>query len=76
MLLKTLVMLSALFLTTACSWCEIEVEKIKTVEIKVPQKCIVPKPQGCKWDNIPAHEVPVKLLECIIELKKNTEVCQ
>ena len=50
---------------------------IETVrEVHIPQKCIVPAPTGCKWQDALDSEVGIKMLECIIELKQNIRVCQ
>ena len=78
MLVKTSIMLLSLLVMTSCSWCEREViVKVKVpYKVHVPQKCLVPEPLGCNWSNVEDYEVPVKMAECIIELKKNSEVCQ
>ncbi len=78
MLIKTLIMLFSVLTLTSCSWCqkEVFVDRKVPYNVYVPQKCIVPPPEGCDWSQSPQHEVSLKLLECIIELKENTKVCQ
>ena len=62
---------------SGCSWCEkvVEVEVDRPVYIDVPVRCTIPD-VNCSWSGIPTHEVPVKLMECIVELKRASEVCQ
>ena len=46
----------------------------KPYEVKVPVKCIVPD-ANCTFDRETDTEVISSLLECIIEMKRNQEVC-
>ena len=46
----------------------------KPYEVKIPVKCIVPKTQ-CDFNRTSYTEVISSMLECIIKLKRNSEVC-
>ena len=79
---KLLMMLLNLLIITifldGCSWCtEIEYrDRIEIVEKKVMVKCETPEPKHCNWSNGSTAEVPVKMLECIIEQKKLLGKCK
>ena len=47
----------------------------KPYEVKVPMKCIV-KDANCSFDKKTDTEVISSLLECIIDMKHNQEVCK
>jgi len=47
----------------------------KPVEVLVPTKCIVPD-VNCSFDRNTSTEVISSLLECIIDLKKASEICK
>ena len=46
----------------------------KPYEVKVPVKCIVPKTE-CDFNRKTDTEVIAAMMECIINLIKNSEVC-
>lgn len=46
----------------------------KVVKVKVPVRCIVPK-VTCDFSG-KGYEPTVRLLECIVKLKKSIKVCQ
>jgi len=77
-MLKVLWILSALLITiTFSGCCKKEIKYVdKEVIVNVPQKCIVPEPIGCKWKDATLLEKPIRMMECIIELKKNSKVCK
>jgi len=69
-------MLFLLSSLTACSSCEKEVVYVKKpVEVLVPTKCVVPD-VNCSFNRNTHTEVISSLLECIIDLKKASEVCK
>ena len=71
----SLIVLSILTLT-ACSKCEPKiVYRDRPYEVKVPIKCVVPKTE-CDFNRTTNTEVISSLLECIIELKNNSEMCK
>jgi len=47
----------------------------KPYEVKVPVKCIVPD-ANCSFDRNTSTGVISSLLECIIKMKRNEEVCK
>ena len=72
-MLATLLMLSALLLTSCCK--EPEVKYIdKPYEVKVPVVCDIPDVH-CDFNKTTQTEVVASLMECIIEQKKAMEVC-
>ena len=77
MLRQILLMLSVLLISMTFNGCckpEI-IEVDKPIEVKVPIKCTVPD-VNCSWSNVPTHEVPIKMMECIVNLKQARKVCQ
>jgi len=60
----------------ACSECKPQVKYVdKPYEVKVPVKCIV-SDANCSFDRNTSTEVIASLLECIIDMKRNEEVCK
>ncbi|MEN4053763.1 hypothetical protein [Sulfurimonas sp. NWX79] len=47
----------------------------KPYEVKIPVKCVVPD-ANCSFDRNTSTEVISSLLECIIDMKRNEEVCK
>jgi len=47
----------------------------KPYEVKVPVKCVVPD-ANCSFDRNTSTGVISSLLECIIKMKRNEEVCK
>lgn len=71
-LLITLIPLSLLI--TGC--CKPTIEYVNVpYEVKVPTKCIVPESE-CNFDRQTRTEVVNSLLECVVDLKRNSEVCR
>ena len=69
-------MVFALLTLTNCSTCKPERVYIdKPIEVKIPIKCIVPNAQ-CDFNKTTDTEVITSLLTCIINMKKNEEVCK
>ena len=61
---------------TACSQNKPVVKYVdKPYEVKVPVKCIVPD-TNCSFNRKTDTEVISSLLECIIKMKRNEEVCK
>ena len=61
-------------LITAC--CKPQVEYINVpYEVKVPTKCIVPDTE-CNFNKDTRTEVLNAMLECIVNQKRNSEVCK
>ena len=75
--LSMLLVTSALMTFSGCSWCEkiVEVEIDRPVYIDVPVSCTIPD-TNCSWTGVPTHEVSIKLMECIVNLKRASEVCK
>ena len=70
-----LLIASSLLIFQACS-CTPEVKYINTpYEVKVPVKCVVPDAH-CDFNRTADTEVINSLVECIIDIKKNSEVCK
>lgn len=60
----------------ACSCPKPQIEYIDVpVEVKIPVKCIVPDTE-CNFNRATDTEVVSSLLECIVDLKRATEVCK
>ena len=60
---------------TACS-SQPEVKYVdKPYEVKVPVKCIVPD-ANCSFERKTDTEVVSSMLECIIKMKHNEEICK
>lgn len=60
----------------ACSSCEPEVKYVDVpYEVKVPVKCVVPE-ANCTFNRDTDTEVIASMLECIIDMKHNEEVCK
>jgi len=68
-------MLFLLLIITACSCKPIVRYVDKPYEVKVPVKCIVPD-ANCSFDRNTSTGVISSMLECIIDMKKNEEVCK
>ena len=69
-------MMCVLLTLTACSSKQVEYKYIDVpYEVKVPVKCVVPDTY-CDFNRTTDTEVIDALLECIIDLKKNSEVCK
>ena len=75
-MLKVLLTVSAIFLFSGCEWCIKRVEV--PYEVKIPVKCIVPKPkkESCSLVGLNDVEVIVKLTECIFSYQDAAKVCQ
>jgi len=73
--LKVSLVLCVGLISTSCN-CTPEVKYVdKPVEVKVPVKCVVPD-ANCSFDRATDTEVVSSLLECIVEMKRNEEVCE
>jgi hypothetical protein len=59
----------------ACSWCQETIYVDKPYPVYVPVKCKVPD-ANCSFDRNTSTEVVNSLVECIIDMKRNAEVCQ
>jgi len=69
-------MMFALLILTACSNKQIEFKYIDVpFEVKVPVKCKVPNTY-CDFNQTTDTEVIHTLVKCIVDLKKNSEVCK
>jgi len=56
--------------------CDPEIKYIdKPYKVNVPVKCIVPD-ANCSFDKNTSTEVISSMLECIIDMKHNEEVCK
>lgn len=76
MILKALLMMFALLILSGCSSKEVEYKYIDVpFEVKVPVKCKVPETH-CDFNRTTDTEVIDSLLECVVSLKKNSEVCK
>ena len=74
--MKILSVLLMLFATLTLVGCSSKVEYINVpYEVKVPVKCVVPD-ANCSFDRNTSVEVITSLLECIIDMKRNQEVCK
>lgn len=62
---------------TACNKeCKPKVEYVKVpYEVKVPVKCHVPEVE-CKFDKETDTEVLGAMMECIVDLKRASKVCE
>lgn len=68
-------MLSGLLILTGCSW-RTRTEYINVpYDVIVPVRCVVPD-ANCSFDRNTSSGVITSLLECVIELKRNQEVCK
>jgi len=74
-ILKIVSMLFASLILTACSNQPIVKYVDKPYEVKVPTKCVVPD-ANCSFDRNTLTGVINSLLECIITMKRNEEVCK
>lgn len=75
-LLKTLLIVSAILIIQGCSCPKPKPIYIdRPIEVLVPVKCVVPD-ANCTFNRETDTEVISSLLECIIDLKKNSEVCK
>lgn len=69
-------MMFVLLTLTACNSKQVEYKYIDVpYEVKVPVKCKVPNTY-CDFNRTTDTEVIDALLECIVDLKKNSEVCK
>ena len=69
-------MLSVILTLNSCSECKPEIRYVdKPYEVKVPVKCNVPD-ANCSFDRNTSTGVISSMLECIIDMKKNEEVCK
>jgi len=67
---------AALTLTSCSSKKEIEIRYIdKPYRVSVPVKCIVPE-ANCSFNRETDTEVINALIECIVNMKKNDEICK
>jgi len=77
-IVKTLEILLIVFVAlimTACSQ-QPEIRYIdKPYMVKVPVKCVIPD-TNCSFNKSTDTEVISSLLECITDLKRNSEVCK
>ena len=78
MIVKILKILSMLFVTliiTACS-CKPDVKYVdRPYRVNVPVKCVVPD-NNCSFNRKTDTEVISSMLECIIKMKHNEEICK
>jgi hypothetical protein len=66
---------SSSLILTACN-CKPKIEYVKVpYEVKVPVKCKVPDTY-CDFNQSTSTEVISSLLICIVDLKRNQEVCK
>ena len=73
-ILKAFLMVSVALITTAC--CDPKIEYVdRPVEVKIPVKCRVPDTY-CDFNRTTDTEVMASMLECIIELRKASEICK
>jgi len=73
---RMLLMVFVLLIFQACSECNPRVKYVdKPYEVKIPVKCVVPD-ANCSFDRNTSTEVIASLLECIIDIKRNEEVCK
>ena len=69
-------MMLALLTFHACNSCEPKIERVSVpYEVKVVTKCNVPETY-CDFNQSTSTEVIGSMLECIVNLKKNSEVCK
>lgn len=69
-------MLFATLIITACSKTQPKIKYVdRPVTVKVPVKCVVPD-SNCSFNRRTDTEVIQALLECIIDMKRNQEVCK
>jgi len=74
-ILKLLLVVFVALTMTSCSLCT-KVEYIDVpYEVKVPVPCKVPETK-CDFNQTKDSEVIVGLVECIVKLKRNQEVCR
>lgn len=74
MTLSKLLIIFEILILTGCSSKEI-VYKDRMVEVLVPQKCMPPL-VFCDFNRTTDTEVVGSLLECIVDLKRNSELCR
>ena len=75
-ILKALSAVFAVLILTSCSCPEPKPIYVdRPVEVLIPVKCVVPD-ANCSFNRETDTEVISSLLECIIDLKKNSEVCK
>lgn len=64
----------SLLITACCKPPQVEYINVP-YEVKVPTKCIVPNTE-CSFNKDTRTEVLNAMLECIVNQKRNSEVCQ
>lgn len=74
-ILKMLLVVCVTLIMTACSF-KPQVKYVdKPYEVKVPVKCVVPD-ANCSFDRETDTEVIAAMIECIVDMKHNEEVCK
>ena len=73
-ILSYILMLFVISTITGCSWCTRTEYVNVPYEVKVPVKCVVPD-ANCTFDRNTSNGVITSLLECIVDMKRNAEVC-
>jgi len=69
-------MLLSILILQACSNCKPEIRYVdKPIKVYMPVKCIVPD-ANCSFDANTSTGVIAKLLECIVDMKRNEEMCK
>ena len=75
-ILKVLLTIFAILIIQGCNQPKPQIEYIDVpVEVKVPVKCVVPDVE-CSFNRATDTEVINSLVECIVDLKKASEVCR
>ena len=61
---------------SSCSDCKPTIKYVdKPYRVNVPIKCIIPD-SNCSFDRATDTEVISSMLECIVNMKRNEEVCK
>ena len=61
---------------SSCSDCKPTIKYVnKPYRVNVPTKCVVPN-SNCSFKKDTDTEVISAMLECIVEIKRNEEVCK
>ena len=69
-------MLLSILTLQACSKCEPEIRYVdKPTKVYIPTRCIVPD-SNCSFEANTSTGVISKLLECIVDMKRNEEACK
>ena len=75
MILKSLLLLFVILTLEACS-CKQEIKYVdKPFRVNVPVKCVVAD-ANCSFNRNTDTEVVNSLVECIVNMKRNEEVCK